>query len=98
MNRLICDLLECGPKPTVAAIEGMALGGGLEVAMGCNARVCAPGEVDGRCCSQGSRTEGCVWCGVVVVLGVECGRSWHVWGARILGSPSYSAVCPRRKL
>mmetsp|Transcript_29048 Transcript_29048/g.78230 ORF Transcript_29048/g.78230 Transcript_29048/m.78230 type:complete len:724 (+) Transcript_29048:54-2225(+) len=35
--------LESGPKPTVAAIQGVALGGGLEVAMACNARVCSSG-------------------------------------------------------
>jgi enoyl-CoA hydratase/3-hydroxyacyl-CoA dehydrogenase len=29
--------------PAVAAIQGVALGGGLEVAMGCNARVGTPG-------------------------------------------------------
>jgi enoyl-CoA hydratase/carnithine racemase len=35
--------VEAGPKPTVAAIENLALGGGLEVAMACNARVATPG-------------------------------------------------------
>lgn len=44
INDAICELLEGGPKPTVAAIQGVALGGGCEVAMGCNARVAAPGS------------------------------------------------------
>jgi hypothetical protein len=44
INEAFLDLLECGPKPTVAAIEALALGGGCEVAMACNARVCTPGQ------------------------------------------------------
>ncbi|GBF93062.1 hypothetical protein Rsub_05673 [Raphidocelis subcapitata] len=43
INDAICAALESGPKPTVAAVSGVALGGGLEVAMGCNARVVAEG-------------------------------------------------------
>ncbi|MCS6932146.1 MAG: 3-hydroxyacyl-CoA dehydrogenase NAD-binding domain-containing protein [Acetobacteraceae bacterium] len=34
--------LEACPKPVVAAIHGVALGGGLEVALGCHARVGGP--------------------------------------------------------
>jgi len=40
LNAALTSALETGPKPTVAAILGAALGGGLEVAMACNARVC----------------------------------------------------------
>ena len=39
LNAFLTEALETGPKPTVAAIMGNALGGGLEVAMACNARV-----------------------------------------------------------
>ncbi|BDA49067.1 Peroxisomal fatty acid beta-oxidation multifunctional protein [Coccomyxa sp. Obi] len=43
INDNFCALLESGPKPTVAAVESLALGGGLEVALACNARLCTPG-------------------------------------------------------
>jgi enoyl-CoA hydratase/3-hydroxyacyl-CoA dehydrogenase len=42
-NVVLNGLVEGGAKPTVAAIENLALGGGLEVAMACNARVATPG-------------------------------------------------------
>ena len=40
--RCFNDLLETGPKPTVAAVEKAALGGGFEICLACNALVTTP--------------------------------------------------------
>src|SRR4051794_26883587 len=39
---IVVDTIENCPKPVVAAIHGTALGGGLEVALGCHYRVAVP--------------------------------------------------------
>ena len=43
---VIAAIEDCG-KPVVAALHGAALGGGFELALGCDARVAAPGTVVG---------------------------------------------------
>lgn len=47
VNAMLTALVENGPKPTVAAIKGSALGGGCEVAMATNARVATAKSVLG---------------------------------------------------
>ena len=39
----VIDIIENASKPVVAAIHGVAMGGGLELALGCHYRVASPG-------------------------------------------------------
>lgn len=38
----LAEQLERTPKPTIAAIDGVCMGGGLEVALGCDLRIATP--------------------------------------------------------
>ena len=40
----LAEKLERTPKPTIAAIDGICMGGGLEVALGCDLRIATPGS------------------------------------------------------
>jgi len=47
LRQAIFNRLESGPKPVVAAVNGVALGGGCELAMVCAARVATPNAAFG---------------------------------------------------
>ncbi len=66
--------IENSPKPVIAAISGLALGGGLELAMACHYRVAAAA-------AQLGMPE--VKLGLLPGAGVRSGcRDWWVWSGR----------------
>ena len=74
-GQLVFDRLEALPMPTVAAIHGFALGGGLELALACDYRV---GADDGKL-SLGLPE---------VMLGVHPGFGGTVRMPRLVGAPA----------
>lgn len=47
VRRSFSDAIEAFPKPTIAAVHGFCLGGGLEMALACDIRIASPDAVFG---------------------------------------------------
>lgn len=57
----VVSLIESSRKPVVAAIEGFALGGGLEVALGCHYRIAHVKVTHSEHWSLVKASESCIW-------------------------------------